>query len=451
MTFIRETMKNFIPLYVFLIITSSNIFSQLKYDWDLLSNSPNANSRFNDAFFITPDLGWIVNGRGQIYKTENGGESWEMKFEKSNAHFRSIGFTDSLHGWAGNVGLGEFNTNDTTLLYKTIDGGESWIPVTGIALSAGSGICGMHVLDDKHIYAVGRVRGPAVFVKTTNGGESWVAKNMGSFAAGLIDVHFFSPDTGFAVGLTSATHSQSSGIVLVTFDGGKTWEEKHRSSQTGEWIWKINFPSRNIGYASLQRNSGGPTNFLKTTDGGMTWTDKLFQSQNYFVQGIGFANDTLGWIGGNSSNPTYQTTDGGETWEDYPFGSRVNRFRMLNDTVGYAVGDRVYKFEAESPLTSIAENSELIPSNYSLSQNYPNPFNPVTTIKYSIPASNKIHSVQLKVFDLLGNEMAVLVDSEQAFGEYSVEFDASNLSSGIYFYRLQAGNYYSVKKLILMK
>ncbi|MGA8263134.1 MAG: T9SS type A sorting domain-containing protein, partial [Ignavibacteriaceae bacterium] len=89
-----------------------------------------------------------------------------------------------------------------------------------------------------------------------------------------------------------------------------------------------------------------------------------------------------------------------------------------------------------------------IPENISLYQNYPNPFNPITTINYSIPATLY---VTLKVYDLLGREVAKLVHEEKPRGVYKVNFDGSKLSSGIYFYRLQAGSFSETKKILLIK
>ncbi len=88
------------------------------------------------------------------------------------------------------------------------------------------------------------------------------------------------------------------------------------------------------------------------------------------------------------------------------------------------------------------------PINYSLSQNYPNPFNPTTTIKYQIP---ELSFVTLKVYDVLGKEVTTLVNEEKPAGEYEVKFNATGLPSGIYFYRLHAGNYVETKKMVLMK
>jgi len=102
------------------------------------------------------------------------------------------------------------------------------------------------------------------------------------------------------------------------------------------------------------------------------------------------------------------------------------------------------------------ENEELVLQSFILEQNYPNPFNPSTTIRFTIPfviASETKQSqfVTLKVYDVLGNEVATLSNEEKPAGRYEVNFDASGLSSGIYFYKLQAGNFVETKKLVLMK
>jgi hypothetical protein len=99
------------------------------------------------------------------------------------------------------------------------------------------------------------------------------------------------------------------------------------------------------------------------------------------------------------------------------------------------------------------ENVILIPEEYSLSQNYPNPFNPTTTINYSIPklASNFSSRVVLKIYDLLGREVKTLVNEVKQPGSYQVQFDAGELTSGIYFYTLSAGDFFQTKKLILLK
>ncbi|KUG25452.1 hypothetical protein ASZ90_004728 [hydrocarbon metagenome] len=98
-------------------------------------------------------------------------------------------------------------------------------------------------------------------------------------------------------------------------------------------------------------------------------------------------------------------------------------------------------------ITSV-EQIDNIPVDFSLKQNYPNPFNPSTTIEYSIPSRNH---VTLKVYDVLGKEVTTLVSDTKPSGNYQVSFDANNLSSGVYFYRIIAGNFQEVRKMILSK
>ncbi|MEP0861291.1 MAG: T9SS type A sorting domain-containing protein [Ignavibacterium sp.] len=102
--------------------------------------------------------------------------------------------------------------------------------------------------------------------------------------------------------------------------------------------------------------------------------------------------------------------------------------------------------------TSVPEEEFILPSEYFLSQNYPNPFNPTTKIKYSIPnVGSGLAQTVLKVYDVLGNEVATLVDEEKPAGSYEINFDASELSSGIYFYKLQAGLFVETRKMVLLR
>jgi hypothetical protein len=105
--------------------------------------------------------------------------------------------------------------------------------------------------------------------------------------------------------------------------------------------------------------------------------------------------------------------------------------------------------------TSSVSNNFNLPKCFSLEQNYPNPFNPGTLINYSIPNVEMLHAtslrVMLKIYDVLGREVATLVNEERAAGNYEVKFDGGGLPSGIYFYRLTAGNYVQTRKMILMK
>jgi len=106
-------------------------------------------------------------------------------------------------------------------------------------------------------------------------------------------------------------------------------------------------------------------------------------------------------------------------------------------------------------ITSVAYEPIISITKFELAQNYPNPFNPSTKIKYLIPnviqGGGEGSKVQLKVYDVLGNEGVTLVDEFKPAGSYAVEFNASNLSSGVYFYKLQSGNFVETKKMILLR
>ena len=112
------------------------------------------------------------------------------------------------------------------------------------------------------------------------------------------------------------------------------------------------------------------------------------------------------------------------------------------------------------PVGIVEETNKILPANFSLSQNYPNPFNPSTTIKYSIQnvkTTRRVVFTKLTVFDILGREVATLVNKNQTPSNYEVEFNSlsavggQGLSSGVYFYTVQAGDYFQTKKMILLK
>ena len=135
----------------------------------------------------------------------------------------------------------------------------------------------------------------------------------------------------------------------------------------------------------------------------------------------------------------------------------INSIALLKD---YAA--QIQHWYDNNLVTDVNETTPSVPTEFSLSQNYPNPFNPVTTIKYSIPNvtlspdKNGINSVEgsrviLKVYDILGSEVATLVNEEKPAGNYQVNFNAVKLSSGVYFYRLQAGSFVETKKMVLIK
>ena len=136
---------------------------------------------------------------------------------------------------------------------------------------------------------------------------------------------------------------------------------------------------------------------------------------------------------------------------DYPVTIKADAVTiLLQDETGQKLntvlnsGDQV----VINDLDKVFVSGDVLPVKFALEQNYPNPFNPITTIKYSIPQNSQL---TLKVYDILGSEVATLVNEEKPAGVYEVEFNATKYSSGIYFYQLQAGSFVETKKMILVK
>ena len=166
-------------------------------------------------------------------------------------------------------------------------------------------------------------------------------------------------------------------------------------------------------------------------------------------------------LAGTMSGHVYISRDNGDSWNDYSSGLNTTQVRCIvldeNDfaMVGTA-NSGVYR--SANSTVDVEDFYNPMITSFELFQNFPNPFNPSTTIKYSIPQSSQ---VVVKVFDILGNEITILVDENKPAGRYEVEFSAKggsasggnaySLPSGVYFYRIQAGSFIDTKKMILLK
>ncbi len=169
----------------------------------------------------------------------------------------------------------------------------------------------------------------------------------------------------------------------------------------------------------------------------------------------------LDYGAGNSAYTSVKLNSSGELVGNIMFNSdflgTLDNSIRLNDKAVLICSDlngttldrfaKIINYDLSSITTNINE-SEKMPSEFSLSQNYPNPFNPTTSINYSVPSSEY---VSLKVYDLLGKEVATLVNQEMNAGNYNVKFDASNFSSGIYFYTIETDKYNKTMKMLLLK
>jgi hypothetical protein len=158
----------------------------------------------------------------------------------------------------------------------------------------------------------------------------------------------------------------------------------------------------------------------------------------------------------NSGQGVYRSTDYAETWEQINTGLPIMDIRSVGvDDQDYLYagswGMSIFKTTTSTILSVDDIISEL--TNFSLAQNYPNPFNPSTMISYQLPVGG---DVTLKIYDILGNEIATLVNEYKPAGRYQIEFNSHsgkvrNLTSGVYFYQIKAGEFIQTKKMILLK
>jgi photosystem II stability/assembly factor-like uncharacterized protein len=437
-------MKIFVGLLLMLLFHTG--FAQ---NWRLLSGSPtSASFRHDDLFFINEDTGWVCNVDGKIYQTVNAGANWKTLVNMPAVSFRCIGFINAQKGWAGNLGQGRWSpTIDTMPLYETTDGGNTWQPVTSISGTLPKGICGINVVNESVVYAVGRVGGPAYLLKTTNGGASWNSIDMNSLANQLIDCRFFSPDTGFVIGSYALADSLSKYRILYTTNGGATWQVVASGLENGFNCWKIFFTNRQTGYVSIEGNTQSDSvYFLKTINGGISWQKNAYSKANsYGGQGIGFINDSVGWCGFLTGD-TKQTSDGGKTWTDEnTILHSLNRIRVINSNTAYAVGKNVWKY-SYNPTGINNPDVKSLPG-FTVSA-FPNPFIENTTIEYQIPESGQ---VSIRLYDFSGRPISTLHDDYDMAGKHLINVNLKYYLNTHFYVVITFKDHQNIQKIIANK
>ena len=191
------------------------------------------------------------------------------------------------------------------------------------------------------------------------------------------------------------------------------------------------------------------------SDYGNIWNLRYPTVGYAYVDAAALTSTGIYMIGGELTG-CYFTYDHGESWIEINSGL-PNKYinTIFFDEQSYAYSGLTYFgiYKSLSPLTSIEEDFQVRLNSYTLFQNHPNPFNPKTKIKFTIPSDvkRKKRNVSLKVYDVLGNEIATLVNEEKPAGTYEITWYAEKLPSGVYFYKLQAGDFTETKKMVLIK
>jgi len=272
--------------------------------------------------------------------------------------------------------------------------------------------------------------------RSTNNGLSWEYYELPYFAV------VYSIDSDSIGNLyAGTTHG-----TFISTNNGDSWSNNHLTSN---FIPSIIITKNNTALAGTWGEG-----IYRSTNLGSSWE----QTSLTILQIKDFISDQNGFIWAATDSGIFKSIDDGVNWllVDNSGLTNYNINAIAIDPEGFIVvgADSGKVFRTVESTTDVKQESFLY--KFSLSQNYPNPFNPVTKIKYIIPASPKSSPmertfVQLLVYDLLGREVTVLVNEEKQPGVYETVFDGSNLSSGVYLYRLTAGEFSETKKLVLLK
>ncbi len=441
-----NNMKNLFLVLIALFI-SLNTYSQ--YNWNLLSNAPTSSGKQDDIYFVNPQKGWSVNGpSGQIFRTDDGGATWNKQIDQPGTYFRCIGFVDSLKGFAGNIGPGYFpGVTDTVAFYKTTDGGLNWSPVTNITGPTVKGLCAIDVVNSNVIYAGGRVGSPTHLIKSTDGGNTWISQDMSAHCAMILDLKFFSPDTGFVFAASDANFSVSKAKVLYTTDGGQNFQTVFISSGTNELCWKASFPTRNIGYLTiLSYNTSNTQRYIaKTTDGGMSWIEMPLANNSCKEFGIGFITENVGWVGTDLSG--YETTDGGNTWSTKNMGLLVNKIRFIKDGsnfVAYAIGRNIFKLSAAIP-SSVSSAGDIV-AKCSI---FPNPASDKVDLK--VNNVNTEYPLNAAIYDQTGRcvHRERLRLAKTSYNSFLGTIDVKSLPCGVYVLTVNAASNVLTQQLLI--
>ncbi len=392
----------------------------------------------NSVFMVDENIAYAVGGslQGDFMKTIDGGSTWHVIPSFTDAILHSVYFLDSDTGFVG----GQFGQ-----ILKTTDGGFSWM---FSQTETNQVITDIDFVDNRTGFACGT---GGLFLKTIDGGTNWEKIELPNNAFSFSSVDFIDAKIGFLIGSPS----------FKTTDGGLTWQEMTFQYSSPSDIFMID---SQIGFVSRYNTEEGGV--YKTVNGGDTWT--LYTGTiSEPLSSIFFTSPDIGYACGGFYSPPngpssyiVKTTDGGNSWfeQDSEFGSNLLSIYFGSKSNGIAVSSSlIIGTDNEGGVTSVNEFDLLNPSDFELSQNYPNPFNPSTKIQYTIAKSPLLGGdgrgglVALKVYDILGREVTVLVNEQQKPGYYEVQFNASGLTSGIYFYKLQAGSYIQTKKMLLLR
>jgi photosystem II stability/assembly factor-like uncharacterized protein len=388
------------------------------HQWTLHSKNLTPNN-FSEIAFFDSSIGWVAGEQGGLFKTIDGGESWQ-KISLFSVNFTSLAVPSSSHIYL---------VSETGEFVKSTDGGNSW-SISQIQYPYDE--YKLHFFSEKTGYCSGKFLNR--LIKTTDGGNSWT--ELGNYLNGS----FFADSLNGWVYFNPLFETQNS-TLICTNDGGLTWKD---TVEVEGIINTLFFLDPSNGWYS----SG--YDLYHSTDGGLHW-NMVLPWTDFQIKQIYFLNDNEGFFLADKQYSTslYQTVDGGFTYQEIKSNTYLTYLNLTNRRFGWAAGNNGQILKFDTIVLGIKEFPGAVNiKNFKLEQNFPNPFNSTTIIRYFI---NTSADVSLKIYDILGREVAVLVQARQSAGNHEVPFEGNSLSSGLYLYRLQVNEKSETRKLLLLK
>jgi photosystem II stability/assembly factor-like uncharacterized protein len=374
---------------------------------------------------------WICGYSGVVLRTTNGGANW---INVSGSPIPNTLNMHTIYGIDANTAL-VGGSGTSSFLFRTTNGGANW---TQVFTESGGFINSVQMGNIFAGFMMGDpVGGRWSLWGTTDAGLTWDSSSFylpqNGAEAGWNNAFYFDLNFGVAFGTNNTRHYKTFNLV--------NWMPQTTTGQANSYaVW----------YNSITKGMTGGTGLLFTNNGGLTWTPTptaLPGTAN--LSGINGTGSF--WAVTRQATVIYTTVDDGTTWLTNYTAPAGNYRHISKDRTSGGVYYAVRTNGGISKglyVTGITPVSNEVPSQFNLEQNYPNPFNPSTTIKFNLPMEG---AVKLAVFDGLGREVKSLVNENLRAGYYSVNFDASGLTSGAYFYKLVTSGYTQTKKMVLVK
>lgn len=378
-------------------------------------------------------VGRPVSGtlQGQVFYSSNSGNNWTLYNLDTVGDFSAISMINENTG---------FVSGQNSKIKKTTNGGQTWFTMNPPSANSYN-LYNMKFFDvntgfvfvNYDFSSIGKV------FKTTDGCQTWQQYSHGT-SDGINSADMLNANTGFI------TLNSSGRQLYKTTNGGVNWAVDS-TGLTGT-IGDVRFADANTVYAG---SSYGTSRIARSTNGGNNWT-LLTLPAACDVKSIKFKDANTGYVCGNLTTAVFRTTNGGQSWTFQNLHNvTLGKVYVNNSDTAWALGGNCAIFRyTGSTATGVEYSGNVTPKDYELKQNYPNPFNPVTTIEFNLP---KAGNVSVKVYDITGRQYNTEIRNMQLnAGNFKLYFNASELSSGVYFYSLVVnGEQVASKKMLLVK